>query len=109
MVDRALAVACSPPARPVYLTLPVDVISAPLSPLTVSASPRLRPACSSRPAPAALGRAAEGVAEAANPLVITSSLGRDPAAPKVLVELAATPVLSPAEARKLLESIDTVS
>ncbi len=88
VVDRALAIACSPPAGPVYLTLPVDVIGAPLPPLTVSASPRLRPSCPSQPAPAALRRAAETLAGAANPLAITSSLGRDPAAPEALVELA---------------------
>ena len=88
VVDRALAIACSPPAGPVYLTLPLDVIGAPMPPLTVSASPRLRPSCPSRPVPAALRRAAETLAGAANPLAITSSLGRDPTAPEALVDLA---------------------
>ncbi len=88
VVDRALAIACSPPAGPVYLTLPADVIGAPMPALTVGASPRLRPSCPSQPAPAALRRAAETLAGASNPLAITSSLGRDPAAPEALVELA---------------------
>ena len=88
VVDRALAIACSPPAGPVYLTLPVDVIGAPLSPLTVGASARLRPSRASQPAPAALREAAQTLAGATNPLAITSSLGRDPAAPEALVQLA---------------------
>ena len=88
VVDRALAVACSPPAGPVYLTLPLDVIGEPMPPLTVSASARLRPSCPSQPVPAALRRAAQTLAGAANPLAITSSLGRDPTAPEALVDLA---------------------
>ena len=87
VVDRALAIACSPPAGPVYL-LPVDVIGAPMSPLTVGASARLRPSCPSQPVPAALRQAAQTLAGATNPLAITSSLGRDPAAPEALVQLA---------------------
>ena len=88
VVDRALAVACSPPAGPVYLALPLDVIGAPMPPLTVSVSARLRPSCPSQPVPAALRRAARTLAGAANPLAITSSLGRDPRAPEALVDLA---------------------
>ena len=88
VVDRALAIACSPPAGPVYLTLPVDVIGAPMPPLTIGASPRLRPSRPSQPTPATLREAAETLARATNPLAITSSLGRDPAAPGALVRLA---------------------
>ena len=47
VVDRALAIACSPPAGPVYLTLPVDVIGAPMPPLTIVLDPTQ--ACSTRP------------------------------------------------------------
>ena len=88
VIDRALAIACSPPAGPVYLTLPVDVIGAPMPPLTIGASPRLRPSRPSQPTPAALREAAGTLAGAANPLAITSSLGRDPSAPEALVHLA---------------------
>ena len=88
VVDRALAIACDPPAGPVYLTLPVDVIGAPMSPLTVGASARLRPSRPSQPAPEALRQTAQTLAAATNPLAITSSLGRDPAAPEALIQLA---------------------
>ncbi|MEE2636862.1 MAG: thiamine pyrophosphate-requiring protein [Acidobacteriota bacterium] len=88
VVDRALAITRNAPAGPVYLTLPLDVVGDRLSPLDYSCTPRLQPSSPTRPEPASLQYAAHVLARATNPLVVTSSLGRDPEAVGALVTLA---------------------
>src|SRR5579871_3318078 len=70
VVDRALAVATTEPRGPVYLSLPREVLAAP------------------GPDPNAIDEAARILAGAQNPLIITASAGRDPAAVAALGELA---------------------
>jgi acetolactate synthase I/II/III large subunit len=94
-LDRAFSLAASDPRGPVYLTLPREVLAAPL-PQTPPGSPQtaLRPAMAD---PAALAEAAEILAHAERPLIITASLGQNHAAVAALADLAtrfALPVVS---------------
>src|SRR5215471_3416074 len=77
VVDRALTIATSEPAGPVYLALPREVLAEPL-PQFSYASPARR-AAASPPAPdaAAIDVAARLLAAAKNPLIITADAGRD--------------------------------
>ncbi len=61
LVDRALAIAASPPRGPVYLSLPREVLCAPRSEV-LDPPPRQVPATSSRPDPAAIAEAAAWLA-----------------------------------------------
>src|SRR5262249_7882495 len=79
VVDRALDIAMTEPRGPVYLTLPREVIAAPtvdtrrdgVRPLGVSAV---------EPSRRAIEEAAALIAKAEFPLIITSSVGRQPEA-----------------------------
>ncbi len=90
VVDRALALATTEPAGPVYLTLPREVLAERMQEIEYFDPPRLGPNAPALPDPAALARAAELLAGARHPLVVVKSLGRDPAAVAPLVELAET-------------------
>src|ERR1700674_3040579 len=79
VVDRALDIAMSEPRGPVYLTLPREVLTA------ATVKPRrntVRPLGSIAPEPAraAIEEAAALIARAELPLIVTSSIGRVPAA-----------------------------
>jgi acetolactate synthase I/II/III large subunit len=102
VVDRALDIAMSEPRGPVYLTLPREV-------LTASGTERRRNdigslgAAAPEPALAAIEQAAGIIAKAEFPLIITSSVGRSPAAVAALATLTeafALPVVQ-AEARDM--------
>ena len=98
VVQRALQIARSEPAGPVYLVGPREVMEEQVEPYT--ADPAEYPPVG----PAALteetaGEIATALAGARNPLIVTSYLGRNPAAVPALVELAellAIPVLESA-------------
>jgi acetolactate synthase-1/2/3 large subunit len=101
LVHRALQIAASEPAGPVYLTGPREVMEEPLT-------PRPEDAAAYRPVePAALtGEVADEIARALatarKPLIITGHLGRDPEAVPALVDLAdllAIPVIESAAFR----------
>jgi acetolactate synthase I/II/III large subunit len=99
LVHRALQIARSEPAGPVYLVAPREVMEEPLEPQPAEPPARFGPV-----APAALTcevtrEIATALARARRPLVITSYLGRNPGAVPVLVDLAemlALPVLESA-------------
>ncbi|MGE5156028.1 MAG: thiamine pyrophosphate-requiring protein [Betaproteobacteria bacterium] len=87
LVHRALQLARSEPAGPVYLTATREVMEEPLTPYAVDA------AGFSAVAPGALtaevvAEIARALAGASHPLIVTSYLGRDPAAVPSLVALA---------------------
>src|SRR5262249_6119995 len=106
-VDRALNLAMSEPRGPVYMTLPREVLASgageheihPPNWRTLPATPpgiwrRLRGAPG--PAAGAVRQAAEWLAAAEHPLLITASYGRNPAdvpALAGLAEAAALPVI----------------
>jgi acetolactate synthase-1/2/3 large subunit len=87
LVHRALQIARSDPAGPVYLVGPREVMEEPLEPYSVDPA-QFRPI-----EPAALTaevtlQIATALARARHPLIVTSYLGRNPDAVPVLVELA---------------------
>jgi len=75
LVDRALAIATSPPMGPVYLALPREVLCEPLDGLELREAPLQRAAAPTVPSPASLDEAARLIAAAERPLVITSRAG----------------------------------
>ncbi len=86
VVDRALLMAMSDPAGPVYLTLPRELLHSPFERGAFSAALRFDlPTC--YPDPAKIHEAAKLVSKAERPLVITSSAGRDPECVKELTNL----------------------
>jgi acetolactate synthase-1/2/3 large subunit len=85
VVDRALAIAASEPRGPVYLSLPREVIAAPMP------QPRDAPrpfSAATAPAPdaGAIAAAARLLAQAQYPLIVTANAGRDAAAFAALAE-----------------------
>jgi len=88
VVTRALELATTSPAGPVYLSLPREVLGE-----TVEAQPErpLRPRARPRtplPAAADVEQLADWIAAARNPLIITGTLGRDPRESELLARLA---------------------
>lgn len=79
VVDRAFQVAMSEPRGPVYMSLPREVIASPLDAEIDHAPSRLRPAPVPMPNPGEIERAAELIAAAENPLIVTADAGRHPA------------------------------
>ena len=88
VVDRAFELMLSEPRGPVYLTLPREVLAAPLPALAITSPARRQVAARRLPDPARVEEAARLLAAARHPLVVVSGAGRDPAAVVALVELA---------------------
>jgi acetolactate synthase-1/2/3 large subunit len=97
VVDRALAIAESDPAGPVYLMLPGEVMARPIeNGFSYAASPRQRPARAGSPDSRAVEEAARAIAGAERPLLVTAELGRYEgglAALARLADVAAIPVV----------------
>jgi acetolactate synthase-1/2/3 large subunit len=87
VIDRALSIAATEPRGPVYLSLPREVIAA-RSPGGHRTSTRLRAPAPPAPDGNAISEAAEMVAKAKKPLILTASAGRDPAAFAALARFA---------------------
>ena len=95
LVHRALQIARSEPAGPVYLTAPREVMEEPVEPYAVDGAD-FTPVAPGALSGEVIAEIATALAGARQPLVVTSYLGRDPAAvPKLveLCELLAVPVL----------------
>ncbi len=88
VVDRALSIAASEPAGPVYLTLPREVLAAKMETLEYFDPPRVAATAARVPDPAAVDRAATLLAKARYPIMIVKSAGRDPRAVGPLADLA---------------------
>ncbi len=100
MVRRAGELAAQPPAGPVYLNTPVEVLLAGWEPATAATGPVPR-AAGVAPADEDVATAARLLASARRPVLAVESVGRDPAAFGALVELAellAIPVVEPQSA-----------
>jgi acetolactate synthase-1/2/3 large subunit len=76
------------PGGPVYLSLPREVLAAPVRDLTITSPSRRQVASARFPDPARIDEAARLLAGAELPLVLTSASGRDPHAVAGLVALA---------------------
>jgi acetolactate synthase-1/2/3 large subunit len=99
VVDRALEIAMAEPRGPVYLTLPREILAEEHTEFTYTAPSRHQVQAPRYPAPERLKEAAEALASAKSPLIVTQRVGLHPSAVKSLVELAesfAIPVVSPA-------------
>jgi acetolactate synthase I/II/III large subunit len=88
VVDRALEVAMAEPPGPVYLTLPREVLAQPLHEVTIGSPSRRKVESRRFPDPARIEEAAELLAGAQVPLIVTTAAGRVPAAVAGLVALA---------------------
>ena len=86
VVDRALNIAMSEPKGPVYLSLPREVLAEEHREFTYTPS-RSKIYAKPGPDPAAIRQAADLLKDAVNPLIITSMVGKNPAAVGELVKL----------------------
>ena len=88
LVDRAFAIAESPPAGPVYLTMPREVLAEEIDGLSYREASRQQKAGDRLPAPEVIAQAARALAGAHNPILVTRGGGKNPEAVAPLVELA---------------------
>jgi len=88
VIDRALSVATTPPGGPVYLSLPREVLAAPLPGFSYDMPARRLAAAPPGPDKGAIDEAAHILASAENPLIVTASAGRDPTAVEALGDFA---------------------
>ncbi len=88
VVDRALEIAMAEPKGPVYLTLPREVLAEPQREFTMTSPPRRHPGDRLYPDPRSVEKAAEILAAARNPLIITTSAGINPENVEALTALA---------------------
>jgi acetolactate synthase-1/2/3 large subunit len=86
VLDRAFQLAVSEPKGPVYHSLPRETLASPM-PEAAAVGPIPKPTTPPYPDPSALAEAAEWIAAARLPLIVTAGAGRDPAAFAVLDEL----------------------
>ena len=88
VIDRALAIATSAPQGPVYLSLPREVLATRLVSFAYDMPGRRVAAATPAADRNAIEEAAQILAAAQNPLIVTASAGRDPAAVAALADLA---------------------
>jgi acetolactate synthase-1/2/3 large subunit len=88
VIDRALSIATTSPGGPVYLSLPREVLAAPLPGFSYDSPARRVAAAPPGPDKGAIEEAARILGAAENPLIITASAGRDPAAVEALADFA---------------------
>lgn len=87
--DRALAIAHSSPAGPVYMTLPREVLAMPPAPGGSSDKPLMLPARAGGADPEDIRGAAAALSAATNPVIVTARAGADKRVPALLSRFAA--------------------
>jgi len=87
-IDRALNIAMSEPKGPVYMTLPRETLAAPITDFRYSSPSRHGTPSPPYPDPNAIDRAADMLAAAEFPIIVTRSAGRDESAVAKLAALA---------------------
>lgn len=87
VIDRALSVMMSDPKGPAYLSLPREVLAEEMDEFTYESPGRVQAAASAAPNAAALEEAAEVLAKAENPVIITNWGGRNPGVMPALSDL----------------------
>ena len=90
VLDRALAIACSEPQGPVYVSLPREILAMGLSGVTLSSRATIAPASPPAADPDTLEEAARLLGGAQNPLIITANGGRTLESARALAQLAET-------------------
>ena len=88
VVDRALAIAQSQPAGPVYLSLPREVLAEELESISYDAEPRMKQSEERVPTPEAIAQAAALLAKAKNPILVTRAAGKATRTVQPLIDLA---------------------
>lgn len=97
IVDRAVTIAMTEPRGPVYLSLPREVLAEKPGDFTYQSPTRRQPARAASADANAIDEAAEILAAAENPMIITASMGQNRAAVPALEALAerfALPVIT---------------
>jgi acetolactate synthase-1/2/3 large subunit len=102
-IPRAFQVAASEPAGPVYMTIARDVLAEPVDEIRVIPPARMRPAITPAADADAIAQAAQILADAERPIILTARTGRHPEA---VAELAA---LSELLGAPVLQRRDTVN
>ena len=72
VVERALAVAATPPRGPVYFTMPREIMAEPLPGFRLSPEPRQKPVPPGLPDPAAVAEGAAVLSAAERPLIVAN-------------------------------------
>src|SRR5258708_20228521 len=78
VVDRALAIAATEPRGPVYLSLPREVIAAPVSDFEPPSPSRLSAAASPAPDADAIAAAPRTLPQPTRPLIVTPNADTNP-------------------------------
>jgi acetolactate synthase-1/2/3 large subunit len=107
VVDRALEIATMAPCGPVYLSLPREVLSAPMETFSYREAPRRAGGAKPGADPAALERAADILAKAERPLMLPQMAGRTDASAAAVAAFAERFAMPVIEYRALSNSIPT--
>ena len=107
VVDRALEIATMAPAGPVYLSLPREVLSAPMSTFSFRDTPRRVNNAAPGADPAEIERAADILVQAERPLMLPQMAGRTAASAAAVADFAERFAIPAVEYRALSNSLPT--
>src|SRR5690606_37121424 len=107
VIDRALEIATMEPAGPVYLSLPREVLSAPMETFSFRTEPRRANGAAPGGDPAAIERAADILARSERPLMLPQMAGRTEAGAAAVAAFAERFAIPIVEYRALSNSLPT--